>query len=362
MSAMWRLMRTTALAMSLSGGLVGCGDGEAAGEKAGGAPPAVKVEVAEVREGTLQAQRTFLGYVSPLSMTTLAAAVAGTVAEVAVRPGDVVEEGAVLVRLDRDLIEPRLRAARAALKQAESEAKLSRRELGRVEKLAEPVVTAAERERFESTAEVQRSRVQAAQAEVARLRAELERHTVTAPFAGTVRSRSVEPGMWVNPGQTMVGLVSTGALQVEVDVEMGLVAHIEPGGKATLLSRPPVEAVVRGVVPALDETTRTMKVRLEPSGDAAKLLPGMPVDVRFDFKGGSGLLVSRDALVRGPGGVRVVRAVDGKAQPLEVKVTATAKSEALVEGEGLAVGDRVLVRGNERIRPGQPIEIMDAAR
>ncbi|MCB9542252.1 MAG: efflux RND transporter periplasmic adaptor subunit [Myxococcales bacterium] len=351
-----RLLLIAALAAP---GLVGCGESSASKETAKPEPPPAKVKVAPVRRGALTAKRTFLGYVTPLSTTTLAAAVAGTVAAVTVRPGDVVEAGAVLVRLDRDLIEPRLAAARAAQKQAEAEASLSRRELERTAKLAAPVITEAERERFASAAEVQGARVRAARAEVERLQAELARHTVEAPFAGTVQRREVEPGMWVNPGQAMVGLVSSGALQVEVDVDVAIARYLRPGTAVKLAGTPPIAATVKGVVPALDETTRTVRVRIEPDAADERLLPGMPVDVTFAYATGEGLLVSRDALVRGPGGVRVVKAVDGKAAPVEVVVEATSNDEAIIRGEGLAVDDRVLVRGNERIRPGQPIAIME---
>ena len=348
-----------ALAAVLVTALAGCGESGASKEQKPAGPAPAKVAVAAVRQGTLTASRTFLGYVSPLSTTTLAAAVAGTVAEVAVRPGDVVEAGAVLVRLDRDLVAPRLAAARAAQKQAEAEASLGRRELGRVKDLATPVITEAERERFASTVDVQATRVAGARAEVERLQAEIARHTVEAPFAGTVQSRSVEPGMWVNPGQAMVGLVSSGALQVEVDVDAGILQYIRPGTAVVLAGSPPIGATVKGIVPALDEATRTMKVRIEPDAADARLLPGLPVEVTFAYETGAGLVVSRDAIVRGPGGVRVIKAVEGKAAPVDVVIEATAKDEAIVRGEGLVAGDRVLVRGNERIRPGQPIEIVE---
>ena len=67
----------------------------------------------------------------------------------------------------------------------------------------------------------------------------------------------------------------------------------------------------------------------------------------------------RDALVRTPAGVRIVKAVDGKAAPLTVQVTATADATALVVAEGLAAGDTVVTRGNERVRPGQPLQVVE---
>lgn len=357
------LMMSAVLALAgLATPLAGCGDEAAAGKQAGPkGPPPARVRVEPVKQGSLTARRTFLGYAAPLSTTTLASAVSGIVAEVAPRVGDRVEAEAVLVRLDTDLIEPRLAAARAAEQQAKAELTQARRERDRAAKLPHPVITDAERERFESRVDALEAATRARAAEAARLRAELRRHTVEAPFAGVVRARTIEPGMWVSPGMRLLDLVSDDALQVEVDVDAGLLRHIRPGGSATLIGATELGATIAGIVPALDETTRTARVRLEPAGAAEWLLAGSPVDVRFEWQTAPGLLVPRDALVRGPSGVRVVKAVDGKAVPQPVEVAETAGEQAIVRAEGLAVGDGVITRGNERIRPGQPLQLVEDA-
>lgn len=350
-----------ALALAaLSVPLAGCGDAPSAGAPGGGkGPPPARVRVEAVQQGTLTARRTFLGYARPLSTTTLAAGVSGTVSDVTRRVGDRVAAGDLLVRLETDLIEPRQAAARAAERQAAAELAQARRERDRAAKLPHPVITDAERERFESRVDALEAAVRARRAEAERLRAELKRHTVEAPFAGVVSARAVEPGMWVNPGQMLLGLVSVDALQIEVDVDPRLLTHIRPGGAATLIGAEETAATVKGVVPALDESTRTARVRLEPDGPVPWLVAGAPVDVRFEWQTAPGLLVSRDALVRGPSGVRVVKAVDGKAVPQPVQVGEAAGERAIVRAEGLKVGDRVINRGNERIRPGQPLQIID---
>jgi len=317
------------------------------------------VRVESVQQGALTARRTFLGYASPLATTTLAAGVSGTVSEVGPRVGDRVEAGAPLVTLDTDLIEPRLSAARAAERQAKAELVQARRERDRAAKLPHPVITDAEHEKFDSRVDALDAAMRARGAEAARLRAELKRHTIRAPFAGVVSARTIEPGMWVNPGQTLLSVISADALQVEVDVDAGLLQHVTAGGRATLVGQTEVAATIEGVVPALNQATRTARIRLEPTGPAPWLLAGSPVDVRFEWRTEPGLLVSRDALVRGPSGVRVVKAVDGKAVPQPVQVTETAREQAIVRAEGLSVGDRVITRGNERIRPGQALQILD---
>jgi hypothetical protein len=71
--------------------------------------------------------------------------------------------------------------------------------------------------------------------------------------------------------------------------------------------------------------------------------------------------VPRDALLLDPDQARVLRVDDGVATAVPVEIVATADAAALVQGEGLSVGDAVVTRGNERVRPGQPVRVEGAA-
>ncbi len=347
-------------------GAAACDDDASAAKKGpggpGGGPPPAKVAVASVTRGALRDQRTFLGQTRPVQRAELAASVSGKVEAVLVREGDSVKAGDPLVELDRALVEPQLAAARAREARTAAELAQARRELERAKKLPHPVITDAEREKFEARVDMLVAQARADTAETKRLRAELDRHVVAAPFDGVVSARHVEPGVWVNAGQPTVGLVSSQTLEVTVQVAQSLLPHLAPGEPAVLVGPgdATAPAEIRGVVPTLDATTRTIEVRLAPTGDRPPwLVAGMALDVRFDVPVGEGLLVPRDALVRTPAGVRIVKAVDGKAAPVNVQVTATADATALVVAEGLAAGDTVVTRGNERVRPGQPLQVVE---
>ena len=67
--------------------------------------------------------------------------------------------------------------------------------------------------------------------------------------------------------------------------------------------------------------------------------------------------VHRDAIIADPEQASVVEVVDGKAQPVPVELLATTATEALVRAPALAPGDQVIVRGNERVRPGQEVRV-----
>jgi multidrug resistance efflux pump len=157
----------------------------------------------------------------------------------------------------------------------------------------------------------------------------------------------------------VVDLVDDTRVEILVNGSAELARRVTEGAKATVrLDAQSVEAEVVGIVRALDRATRTAKLRLQPASAPPWLLAGSSVDVVFSVqRSGEGVVVPRDALVLGAVDTRVFEVVDGKAQPIIVQVVATADAEALVVGEGLTAGDSVVVRGNERLRPGQDVVV-----
>jgi RND family efflux transporter MFP subunit len=343
-------------------GITGCSKSDGAkpaGGKGGGPRPAL-VKVDKISPGDLTDQWRFLGQVQPSLSAELAAAVAGHVKQVKLREGDTATAKQALVLLDTRAIRADFDATRAREAQVVAELAQAKRELARAQGMDQSVVSEAEKERYALQVDTMSARLASQRADTQRVKVELERHTIRAPFEGVVRNRRVDPGDWVGVGVPVIDLVSLDEVEVHVDVSAGLSEHIQPGATATLLGETRVTANVAGVVSALDESTRTMRVRLVPDERPKWLLAGLALDVEFNVKlAGKGVTVSRDALVRGPVQVRVIKVVDGKPVPVKVEVLATAENRALIVGEGLAAGDTVIIRGNERLRPGQPIKIVE---
>lgn len=319
-------------------------------------PPPAPVELGTVETGTIATGWQFLGRVEPALEAEVAAAVAGHVLAVKVREGDRVGARDVLVLLDGAEIRAELDAAKARLGGIEMELAQAKRQYERVKDLEYPTISEPERERYLLAYDTARAQLAAQRAEVQRLQVQLRQHTLRAPFDGAVRARHVDPGDWVSVGSTAVELVSLDQSEVHVDVSAELSGKLEVGQQAMLVGDTRATAEIVGIVPALDADTRALRVRLVPTERPAWLIAGMAIDVEFSVElGSNGVIVSRDALIRGPVETRVVKAVDGKGVPITVEVIATAEDRALVRGEGLSAGDQVVVRGNERLRPGQPL-------
>jgi RND family efflux transporter MFP subunit len=343
---------------SLVGGAGGCGLARSDDEKPKSESPPAPVEVAAVREGVLTDTWTYVGEAQPMMEAQLAAGAPGEVLEVTVREGDHVTPGQLLVRVDPSLAKARLRAARAGVKQSVVEYEQAAREQDRAANL-QNVLSTSEIEADQARAEALASRASSQRAEVSQAQAVLRRLQVVAPFDGVVARRQVDPGDWVDPGDPVLRLLADDQLEILVKAAPALAPYVEEGQSVRVHGDAgEVDARVLGVVRALDPATRTITVRVAPEQAPPWLLAGSVVDVDFSIeRKDEGVVVPRDALVQGAVDMRVVRVVEGKAQSIPVEVLATAGDEALVVGEGLTVGDQVVVRGNERLRPGQAVAV-----
>jgi RND family efflux transporter MFP subunit len=340
---------------------LGC-EGEAPAKSGPNGPPPARVRVGEVRSGSIEAQWSFLGDVSALQHARLASGASGEVRRVLVRVGDRVKRGDLLLEVDPSLAAARVRAAAASKQAGSAELERAQRDAERLSVAGPDIAAAAEIEQATSEkkrAVAERGRLKAAEAEA---RAELGRHRVTAPFDGVIAARRVDEGDWVDPGVEVIELVDDGDVHVLASVPPDVARYLSAGDKATLARKgEAVQATIRGIVRALDAESRTVRLRLIPDEPASWLLPGAAVDVLLTVQRSEegALVVPRDALVYGIASLKVVKSVDGKAEPVPVEVVARGRDEVLIRAEGLAAGDLVVTRGNERVFPGQPLIVLE---
>ena len=328
--------------------LAACGD--AASDR--GAPPAALVRVATVQSGNLTESWHTVGEIHALQQASLAVGADGPVARVLVREGDPVDAGELLLELDLSLARAEALAAGAAVDEAKAELARLQGALERREKVGGEVLG---REALEDAAQAvaaQQARLEGRRADAGRASALLDRQRLRAPFSGVVTSRAADPGDWVRTGETLLSLVSTEQAEVHARVPEDIAQHLQAGDTVAVSGSP---VPVLAVVPTLDPTTRTSLVRIQAP---PRTVVGDAVDVTIPVEWTNrGVKVPRDALIADPEQARLVRVIDGKADVVSVRILVATQTEALVEGDGLVQGDVVVVRGNERVRPGQAVRI-----
>ena len=339
------------------------------------ASPAVSVGVAKIELGELAERVSLVGSVIPRRSSQISTQVAGQITEIAVDRGSVVRQGDVLFRLDDELTRFDLQAAQAALDEAKAEEAEAERKLREAERLrGEGHIPQSVLDTAQTVASVATARRSQRDAQVSRSRALLKRHTVRAPYAGTVVAKTADIGQWIRLDSPVVTLVETNPARIEVPVPQRLYRQLRPGSSADLwfesLPDERFTAEVGALVPQGSEGARTFPVWLELDNAAGRIAPGMSARVALATSDTprTVLLVPSDALVRRADGstliwlVREEEPIDGLvAKAVQVEVGSARGSKRQVEGAGLAAGDLVVVRGNEGLRPNQLVRITSTA-
>lgn len=291
----------------------------------------------------------------------------GLVKEVLVDLGDRISKGDPLIRLDASLERLQLQSAEASTREAQEQMAEAERRVRIAERLVgDNNIPQNELDARQAALRIARAKVERLEAEQRRWQERVQRHTISAPFAGVITRRESEVGEWVDTGNTLVELVDVDHLVVDAAVAQRYFPDLGKAPDVTLrfdaLPDREVEAKVVARVPLSDPTARTFTLRLRPEAKNIPLTPGMSARVimRLD-SGQQGVVVPRDAVMRYPDGrttVWVTKSEDGNVTVAERQVDLGRTFDGRVHvRSGLEAGTRIVVRGNESLRPGQKVRV-----
>ncbi|MFP3921564.1 MAG: efflux RND transporter periplasmic adaptor subunit [Dichotomicrobium sp.] len=291
----------------------------------------------------------------------------GLVEDVLVDLGDRVAAGDPLIQLDASLEGLQLRSAEASTREAQEELADAERRVRIARRLAEnDNLPQNELDAREAALRIAEAKADRLESEEERFRARVERHTITAPFAGVITSRSADAGEWIDPGDTVVELVDVDHLRVDAAVPQRHFPELDEDPDVTLrfdaLPDREVDAEVVARVPLSDPTARTFTLRLAPSAEGIPLTPGMSarVVIRLDT-GERGVVIPRDALMRYPDGRTTVWVTQRDGENVTVEEQQVELGRAfngrIHVRSGLEAGTRIVVRGNESLQPGQRVRV-----
>ncbi len=331
------------------------------------------VQVDEVRTEPLNQTRPVLGRIVTKQQGEVAVRVGGQVSSVAVDVGDQVEKGAPLVELDAepvqyglDLANAEYETALADQATAEAEIELLESELARLARLKKSAAfSKAQLEDKVRQIAVAKRRMSAATARLGQYQAkqrssakDLDDMVIRAPYAGVVSRRLVSPGAYVRPGDAVVSLIDDRSLEIEADVPVDQLEALTPGANLeVIIAGERYGADVRAIVPEENPLTRTRAVRLTPEfGDetsglavAQSVTLEVPIGLTRDV-----MTVDKDGVIQRPNGAIVFLVKNQAATPQPVQLGAAVGGRFEVLG-GLEEGDLVVIRGNERLQPGQAV-------
>lgn len=355
-------LRTPALSLMIATALAACGQGQqqAPGGMAGGpgaAPPPPEVEVVTVAAGSATLTRELPGRLQAVRTAQVRARVEGIVEKRLFAEGSDVQADTPLFQLDA-------RTYKTAAAAAEADLAVAKQTVERYRPLLE--MKAVSRQEFD-LAEAKQKQAEAA---LAKARLDLENATVPAPISGRIGRAQVTEGALVGKGEatllaTIEQLDPIFANFTQTNADVLRLQQAVKAGRLKKAGSAKVELILEdGTVygvpgrltfsdMAVDPNTGAVQMRAEFPNPKRELLPGTFVRIRFpEAEIDSALKVPQRAIMMSPQGQSVLTVdAEGKVAPRPVKLGGMAGTDWIVN-EGLKPGDKVIVNGLQKVRPG----------
>lgn len=330
-----------------------------ANEQAVAPPPPVEVVSVEGQRVVERIQAT--GDLIPREEATVASEVPGLVTKLHVDEGDAVTRGAALLEIDPERRQLELDARRARVEEAEAGFADQQRQTERVRELSQAKIASdAQLDQGELALRLAKSRVNAARAELGLAERALRDATVVSPFDGLVAKRHVSQGEYVAPGAPLVELVALDPIEISFHVTEIDSARVSVGATVDLrvatYPNDTFKGQVISVSPGVDLRTRMLRVRAVVPNADGRLRPGFfaRVDLGISEREGVPMIPEDAVLQRADGAVAFRLVTDDRVERRVLRIGAVREGRVEVI-EGLALGDRVVVRGQTGLVDGSVV-------
>lgn len=319
----------------------------ASGPGAGRPGPPSGVVIEEAKLGTIQDSVEAVGTARANEAIVVTAKQTGTVARINFAEGQRVKAGATLVDLDGN-------ERRADLDNARAQRDEALQRLQRARRLQPGTMAEARVDELDAQWRGSEARLKMAEARLEDLR-------VAAPFDGRLGLRQVSLGALVQPGAAITTIDDISIIKVEFSVPETALGRLRIGvpvrAKNAAFRDGQFDGKVTVIDTRVDSVTRSVKVIANFDNAEETLRPGMFMNVEVALEQRTNIvLIPEEAIV--PEGTRhfVFTVTDGRAQRVEVKVGARLPGRVEIVS-GLSAGDKVVVRGVQKIRNGQPVAV-----
>jgi membrane fusion protein, multidrug efflux system len=329
------------------------------------APVAVQIgpeNVVSVTAGTIVVGPILSGELRPQREANIRAELGGAMLEVTVEEGQSVMRGALLGRIETRTLDDARQSAASAVRSAESQLAVSRREVERTEQLVKAGAIAA-RDLDLARASVTSGEAQVADAKsrLASAERQLGDAVIRAPIGGIVAKKAVNAGDVVSPGTELFTVIDPSSMRLEASVPSEDLSQLKPGAT--------VEFTVRGydqtftgrierIAPQADATTRQVPIFVTIPNVGGRLVAGLFGEGRVVAQSATGLTVPVNAVNTTTQTPWVLRVNNGKTERVNVTLgLRDPRSERVLIASGLSEGETLLRGASQGITPGTSVQL-----
>lgn len=324
------------------------------------APPA-QVSVVKTENKLLAPTTLISGSVISMNDSKIASQVSGELLWLA-QVGQKVSQGQTIAEIDPTRYQLAVKTADSRIKGLQADLEFRNQEVIRLKELATRNNTSKARLQEETAKQMMLIQdIRAAKAALAAAEYDLSLTKVSAPFDAIVTDRFSSKGEYLMLGSQLLRLVDIDNTEITFNVPIELLSFMTVGEQLQVESKQLSERVaIRSIVPVGDAVSRMVTVRLKPT--TPSWIIGSPVSVSVpSAKAKARVAFPRDALIIKGSDVYIFRiGEDMTAERIDASIVAL-DGESVAIQAALREGDQIVIRGGERLMPGQKVALLSSA-
>jgi len=326
------------------------------------APPASLVNTAKVIKGEVNPLEEFIGTLNFSKTSALASQTSGAVVSVNFETGDKLRKGDVLLEVDSKVLDAQISSLKASLNISKINLENATRDYNRYKELIEQ--KSISQKVYDDSFFKYSSAKQDLNMAQAKLNEQLinkEKKSIKAPYDAVVVDKNIEVSEWASAGKTVATIVSTNEVDMMFNLPTSYIFKLDKNDSYDIqLKGQKIKSKLYASIAKGDKRTRTFPVKFKAKVNSEFLYDGMEVKINLPrSKKQNALMVPRDAVIKRFGQNVIFLNVDGIATMLPVQILGYTKDNVAVSAQGLTEGASVVVKGNERIFPKQPIKSLN---
>jgi RND family efflux transporter MFP subunit len=318
------------------------------------------VEVTDIKKGVINQSQEFIGTLSFNKISNVSSEIAGSIDRVNFDLGDFVKKNQVLAVIDTKVLNSQLNALKSNLKEIEADFENSKRELERFKKLHKSKsVTEQEYDNRFFAVEKIKAKLSSIEANIEEIKIKIDKSSIKAPFDGVVTEKSIEVGEWAKEGDLIANIVNPSVVDAMFNIPMELFNSINRGDSVKLdIGSNSYDSKVHSKILAGDRLTRTFPLKVQIKIDKAEIFSQMEAKLQVAIqKPIEMFLVPKDAVIKRFNQNVIFTVKDGVANMVPVEIKGFDGSYVGILSPMLTLDSSVVVKGNERVFPNQPVTI-----
>ena len=326
------------------------------------APKASLVEVETLKKQEINDLQEFVGTVNFDKKSKIASESSGLIEKINFEVGQKVKKDEVLVNIDSDILDAQIKALQAEVNMYEVQLKNAKKNYERYMALIEKKSIAQKVfDDSKTDFDVANQNFISAKAKLNELNIQKSKKVIKAPFSGVIVEKSINLNEWLNQGTQVATIVNTQELEIVFNLPISFIDGLKSGDVYDVeVANKTLKATLFAAIPSGDKLTRTFPVRFKAESFDGFVFDGASAKIKFakDSKS-EALVINRDAVIKRFDMDVVFAIVENKAMMIPVKIITYSGTNVAIEANGLVDGMQLVTKGNERIFPDMPVQILN---